>query len=132
MAATKRAYISFIAPFSPEGGVVALSGENEEALLATAQIPSLANEAGDLRSKIAVFPNPFNNKVRIRASEDAIAVIQVVNALGQTIYDSRDQVFSNFEIEFGENASGIYFLKFYDHSGALVATKSVVKMDKGL
>lgn len=127
VAATTRAYISFLT-FEASGGVVALSG-GEEGAIPAAQVISQSSLNDRQEGKISVFPNPFNNKVRIQAVGENIAAIQVVNALGQPIYDFRDQAFSNFEINFGENANGIYFLKFYDHSGALVASKSVVKMN---
>ncbi len=127
VAATTRAYISFLT-FEEPGGVVALSG-GEEGTIPAAQVTPQSTADDRQETKIAVFPNPFNNKVRIQAFGENISAIQVVNALGQPVYDFRDQAFSNFEIDFGENANGIYFLKFYDHSGALVATKSVVKMN---
>lgn len=127
VAATTRAYISFLT-FEESGGVVALSG-GEAGEIPAAQVTTQSTMDGQQEAKIAVFPNPFNNKVRIHAFGENISAIQVVNALGQPVYDFRGQAFSDFEIDFGENANGIYFLKFYDHSGALVETKSIVKMN---
>lgn len=127
VAATTRAYISFLT-FEEPGGVVALT-DGEEGAIPAAQVTAQNTLNDHKETAIAVFPNPFNNKVRIQAVGENIAAIQVVNALGQLVYDFRDQAFSDFEIDFGEKANGIYFLKFYDHSGALVASKSVVKMN---
>jgi hypothetical protein len=85
---------------------------------------AIAN-AGDL-THIQVYPNPFNEKITIALGEKLNAEITLWNVVGENIGTWRaDGLREKMEIDPGQLASGIYFIKVKTESGTI--TRKVVK-----
>ena len=90
-------------------------------------IPLSINESSKCR-KSFVFPNPITeNSILKLDSEYKDVRVEIVNSLGQIIYQKRILDNSEFQLKDAPLANGIYFLEIYDE---LNGTKEVLKMIK--
>jgi hypothetical protein len=90
-----------------------------------------ATSANDLRlqNEIMVYPNPASDKVTISIDNQAaeIFTISLTTLTGQLVQSVTDFNGTNYELNKGNLASGIYFVKIQSESGKFATEKVVFK-----
>ncbi len=80
----------------------------------TAELPVATNQL-ELLDNIAVWPNPTSDKamLQVNLNNSADVTVQVVNTVGQVIYQSESSNvdFAQYELDFRNYASGLYFAR---------------------
>jgi hypothetical protein len=88
-------------------------------------IPSFVgiDEINNLDISISVFPNPVNQIIYLRASEDFSGVIEVLNQFGQVVYSKQFESINEFEsqgIDLEGFSSGLHFVKVKADRGEFI------------
>jgi surface protein len=79
------------------------------------------SEFTNVSTQLTISPNPFTSSVKINLSENTqVNQIQVLNAVGQTVYTSAE---TEFNLE--HLPAGIYFVKVNTNQG--IATEKIIK-----
>jgi len=82
---------------------------------------TLTNNEFDFENSITLFPNPTENIVRIKSSENIeINRIEVYNNIGQLIEETKGTV-----ISLNNYSSGFYFFKIFSSKGVVI--KKIIK-----
>ena len=78
-------------------------------------------EFTNLSSQLTISPNPFTSSVKINLSENTkVKQIQVINAVGQTVYASTETALNLEHLP-----AGMYFVKVNTNQG--IATEKIIK-----
>jgi hypothetical protein len=88
-------------------------------------VPSFVGieEINNLDVSITVFPNPVNNRIYMRSSEDFAGYIEIINQFGQVVYSSQFESVNLFEsqgIDIEGFSSGLYFVQIKSDKGEFV------------
>lgn len=92
-------------------------------------IVSTGNEI--LAVEMEIFPNPANEKVTVSlfSNKEASIVLEIMNLMGQTIKNNRQQVMagvSKIELKTGEIPEGIYMIKITSEEGQTTVKKLLI------
>lgn len=77
-------------------------------------------------TKAIVYPNPFNDEIRISLSDNQNYSIKIINPLGQELKSFK---MNNQEsiVSLSELNSGVYIVNFYNSENKLVNSKKIIK-----
>jgi len=83
-----------------------------------------ASEKNNLhRINFNLFPNPTTNELNLQVKDNQNYKIEVLNEIGQTIYNSN--IINTSKIDFSNFSKGIYFVKLSNQNG--VEVRKIVK-----
>jgi uncharacterized repeat protein (TIGR01451 family) len=79
--------------------------------------------AKDDTNQLKVFPNPANEILNINLQNNNIENCIITNALGQTVYNSANEINTNYKIQLNISNlnSGVYFVKVRSSNGSYTA-----------
>ncbi len=73
------------------------------------------DEVNKDKKSIRVYPNPVKNKVTVKSTDRLQnATIRLMNVLGQTLIDFKDQSDTEFTMDISQYPHGIYFIEIYE------------------
>jgi hypothetical protein len=74
----------------------------------------------DDSNQLKVFPNPANEVLNINLQNNNIENCAITNALGQTVYNSANEINANHKIQLNISnlSAGVYFVKVISGSGS--------------
>ncbi|MDD7914000.1 T9SS type A sorting domain-containing protein [Polaribacter ponticola] len=74
---------------------------------------------------IAIYPNPFKNKLYIKSKSNELIKIELFDILGKKIFSNNK--FNEYSIELSNLNPGVYFIKVYSKNGNLIKTEKIIK-----
>lgn len=80
------------------------------------------DEPSKLNNQVLVYPNPAHNVLTIDSQNNNIENCIITNALGQTVYNSANEINGNHKIQLNiSNLSvGVYFVKVRTSNGSYI------------
>jgi alpha-tubulin suppressor-like RCC1 family protein len=85
---------------------------------------TLGNKDFDFKSKLSVYPNPFNDAISITI--DTNAKVEIYNLLGETIYSKKINS-GTTQLDLGNHASGMYLIKATNENNQSKMVKAIKK-----
>ena len=93
------------------------------------QISTLSSNNPDINSnsnEIIIYPNPFNEEIKISLAENENACIKIFNFLGQEL-KSIDVNQQENTLLLSDLNSGVYIMNFYNNEKKLIESKKIIK-----
>lgn len=84
---------------------------------------SVENEKGN---SFQIYPNPSNNIINIKTSNNSNILIQMNDISGKLVFESK-MINETTSFNITQFESGIYFIKFINQEGVLIETKKFIK-----
>ncbi len=85
---------------------------------------SLGNNSNFLKSKINIYPSLVNNILNID-TEESLATINIYNALGEKIYETKNLEIGSNLIDTNSFSSGLYFINILSQKGEKLDQKFI-------
>ncbi len=79
----------------------------------------------DLDVEFEIYPNPFNQEISIRSINNNIYNFKICNALGQTIFISKNQI-GTARVDLSNHEKGLYFVLITNENNVSL-TKKIIK-----
>ncbi|MCW5518325.1 choice-of-anchor B family protein [Aureitalea sp. L0-47] len=73
--------------------------------------------------EFTIAPNPFSNKVHIKATQESISEVIITDVLGKVFYTGRFNEVQEVNIDLSDLASGIYFARINNNSTRKILKK---------
>jgi hypothetical protein len=110
--------------FDPDAGVFNLisKGNFDAYVIKLNGIVLGMNEENNFSTANTVYPNPSSGAFKIQSETGAISSVEIINALGQTVYDKPNFVYDQ-TIEVNDLQNGIYTVRIFENGKI-----SIVKM----
>jgi hypothetical protein len=86
--------------------------------------PVLSNKDKELKNAITVYPNPVNDILNIKLSDNSIQVknVDLINIIGKVIYSNINAA----PIDVKNLSRGVYILKIVSNSRGVISKKVIV------
>jgi hypothetical protein len=80
----------------------------------------------DSENDISVFPNPSDNKIQVLSKKSDITSIEILDPVGQIIYNAKYNFQKKVEIDLTKYPTGIYLLKLTDSQNSISIRKIIL------
>ena len=86
---------------------------------------SAASVTPDELKEVKVYPNPFEDKIRVDVAGEKITSMRVVNIVGEVVAEVTVPFTKYVEVDLSDLRKGVYFLNFSD--GKESYSKRIIK-----
>ena len=78
----------------------------------------------DLANQLSLYPNPFNNSIKVISNADTFQKVEIINSLGKLVFVQKANG-TEANIDLSHLSSGLYFVKIsYENT---IVTKEIIK-----
>lgn len=114
---------------SPDsGGIIEedpINGDDEEDWLTGGPVPPLNLKPNNVLPRMAVYPNPVTNMLRLEFAKDGKRTIELISISG-VVLQSQIEEGKRLELSLKELPKGLYFLRVSEKQG--IAIRSIEKL----
>ncbi|MDB5284977.1 MAG: hypothetical protein JWO06_4052 [Bacteroidota bacterium] len=106
-------------------GLGTVAGSTSPAFYKWAGIQNAISKVANEELNWSVYPNPAKDLIRIMSPEGRIRQLQLVNTLGQIVFEASVSLQQNIQIDLASFSKGVYLLRATSDTG--VFSKKVIK-----
>ena len=100
-------------PFFASGHIVI--SDREQGFVLVKEAGVLGNQDA-ISSEFSIAPNPFNNELTIKGTQEPISEIVITDVLGQVFLQNRYNHLQEVNLELNNLAAGIYFVNINNNT----------------